>query len=1799
MLSRAREWSGSVVAGPNRTLRVALAGAAALATLVAGGSALADPASPITVTKTASSSPVASGAEETYTIVVKNTAGGTISNVVLTDQVNGLGVIQTPPALPQLIITTTKGSCTQGGANGNLVSCSAGTMAGGESFTVTIRGQVTAGAGTTLNNTASVTGTKSAQNFTTQSNPVAVPVTPGAGGASDLTINKTGPTSVAPSTAMTYTLTVNNIGTANATGVKVIDTLPAGVTFVSTTQTSLFTCANLLGTVTCTGGAVNAGQNGTIGINVLSPPTAASLTNTAVVDPDNTISETNELNNTSAAVFTQVGSTPPPAPKLSIQKVDAETCGAAWCTGAGPDPVTPGTKLTYKIQVTNLTTGQNSVANDVVMTDNTQGLDAASITASQSIIGGQAAKTDKCTVAAPQVKCTLKALNSLGTITITITGTVQQSAGSSIFNTATATGNIKNTGVSDTASAVTTVRPQVDLTITKDDTPDPVCARSWPTTIPNQHLPSSPAVPLANGTPTALLDTAVCLGGLTYPLVIGNSGIGTAANVDLRDALPPGLIFDSYQNTDGGGFTCGLLPGNVVSCTGGTIPAASVRHLNLLFTAPPTTGSISNTVVVDPNNAIFEPDETNNSATQATTVNTGVDLAVWKNDAKGDDPPGAGAPILDEGFDPIATNGTGTYTVIVDNVGPQDTTGIKVVDTLPAGTRFLSVTSDDNSGFTCSHNGAATGGDVTCVGGHLIGTEAEFYHPAGTSGLLPGDQFATIKIKFFATKFVQPKMHNVVRVDPDNTIPEVNELNNTKTDDTVVTNGNDDKGAFNQLAIVKTQKSPAGPVATNGTLTYDLRVDNYGTDPVSNVAVKDFLPTGSRFISAADTTGLGPLSAAFFCIHDGSATGGVITCTGGDFDGTSLVLPGGYTTTRHITVTVFAPATPGTATNHATVDPDDVVPEGNEFDNDSSVTTPVAPCVGGGECTNENAFYELTMEKTQVSPDRLNTARNGIITYNLKVSNLGSDSVHSVVATDRLPAGFRFIDAKDSAGPGDPNAFTCAGPDGSGVVTCSGGSLSGTVNVLAGGAPTFRTIVVRVFAPDEPGTYSNLAFVDPNNTIPEGNEFNNQASLDTTVKNGGAGPYVDLAVVKTRTIPDPATDASVAPGGGIQYQLHVTNGGAADAFNVAVRDALPQHVTFHNARDAVPTSAGAFTCAVNSGVLDCTGGTITAGGSRDILVNVIVDSTIDGAAQDPADVHILITNQAIVDPNNTIPEGDETNNTSSVDTTIKPPFDLTLEKDGPGSASPNENTTYTITVHNVTKVGAGATATGVKIVDPLPTGLIPLNVEADPGNFRCDLQEDTVNKVTCFGDLPAGTDVKITITAFVTLQSGTLDNEACVDPDDTIAETDETNNCKHAIGSVETPKPDLQIQKTADKTSVTAGDTLTYTLSASNVGTGGTTASLSMSDQVPDELTVTNVNPDVGWDCDTLSSGNNVTCTMDSLAAGASAQIVVTTTVNGSLPLTVPFTNTANIIGGGEDNAANNTSSVTTALGTAKPVDLKVVSVTDSPDPVNHDNSLTYTAVVVNTGTSGTGPGAIVRVALPTGGVPVGSMAVTANNSFTCAATVSDPKVFDCTGNFGASGSPTASTTITATMTVDSLAPPPTELSATVTADPDGAIDESDETNNAKTEKTTVSGTVCGGSPCVDLLALATGPPTIQTGGLGVFNATVMNVGTSPVPSSTVWSIQFEFLGGLVTSVVPTVPGVSCSGFAIITCTSSSGSDPMDLAPGASLTFIVTAQDLLPAGAGVTLQVTADSSGAVTELTTANNVGIAIAVTSP
>ena len=160
-------------------------------------------------------------------------------------------------------------------------------------------------------------------------------------------------------------------------------------------------------------------------------PASGNIANTAVVDPNNTIAEGNELNNTSATSSTSVTSAPAPSGP------DHQQDGSSRPGRARRDPE-------VHVIVKNVATSR---ADDVVVVDGTQGLEASSITASQVIVNGTAGTAGGCVVPAPQVRCSIRSLNPGGTQTITIQGQVVASAGSSIINTATATGNIKNQGV--------------------------------------------------------------------------------------------------------------------------------------------------------------------------------------------------------------------------------------------------------------------------------------------------------------------------------------------------------------------------------------------------------------------------------------------------------------------------------------------------------------------------------------------------------------------------------------------------------------------------------------------------------------------------------------------------------------------------------------------------------------------------------------------------------------------------------------------------------------------------------------------------------------------------------------------------------------------------------------------------------------------------------------------------------------------------------------------------------------------------------------------------------------------------------------------------------------------------------------------------------------------------------------------------------------------------------------------------------------------------------------------------------
>jgi uncharacterized repeat protein (TIGR01451 family) len=191
-----------------------------------------------------------------------------------------------------------------------------------------------------------------------------------------------------------------------------------------------------------------------------------------------------------------------------------------------------------------------------------------------------------------------------------------------------------------------------DLAITKTDSPDPVSVGR----------------------------------NLTYTITVTNNGPYPATGVTTTDSLPNGVTFVSANATQG---SCGGTA--TVTCNMGSLAKGASATVTIVV-IPSAAGGISNTATVTANE--FDPDLSNNSATQGTTV-TLADVSLTKTDSP----------------DPVTVGSNLTYTITVRNGGPSTATGVTMTDALPAGVTFVSATPSQGN---C--NGTAT---VTCNLGSL------------------------------------------------------------------------------------------------------------------------------------------------------------------------------------------------------------------------------------------------------------------------------------------------------------------------------------------------------------------------------------------------------------------------------------------------------------------------------------------------------------------------------------------------------------------------------------------------------------------------------------------------------------------------------------------------------------------------------------------------------------------------------------------------------------------------------------------------------------------------------------------------------------------------------------------------------------------------------------------------------------------------------------------------------------------------------------------------------------------------
>ena len=143
-----------------------------------------------------------------------------------------------------------------------------------------------------------------------------------------------------------------------------------------------------------------------------------------------------------------------------------------------------------------------------------------------------------------------------------------------------------------------------------------------------------------------------------------------------------------------------------------------------------------------------------------------------------------------------------------------------------------------------------------------------------------------------------------------------------------------------------------------------------------------------------------------------------------------------------------------------------------------------------------------------------------------------------------------------------------------------------------------------------------------------------------------------------------ALNDPVNAGGVALYQIVVTNDGPSDAQGVIVTDTLPVSTTY---------AGGDAACSASGSTVTCNVGTLAAGASRTLLVQVNVNAHMAAGT--------VITNMATASS----PTAPLTATTSATSTVAQPAggvADVAISKQGPATVTAGERITYTLVVTN-------------------------------------------------------------------------------------------------------------------------------------------------------------------------------------------------------------------------------------------------------------------------------------------------------------------------------------------------------------------------------------------------------------------------------------------------------------------------------------------------------------------------------------
>jgi uncharacterized repeat protein (TIGR01451 family) len=287
--------------------------------------------------------------------------------------------------------------------------------------------------------------------------------------------------------------------------------------------------------------------------------------------------------------------------------------------------------------------------------------------------------------------------------------------------------------------------------------------------------------------------------------------------------------------------------------------------------------------------------------------------------------------------------------------------------------------------------------------------------------------------------------------------------------------------------------------------------------------------------------------------------------------------------------------------------------------------------------------------------------------------------------------------------------------------------------------------------------------------------------------------------------------------------------------------------------------------------------------------------------------------------------------------------DLAITKtDGVTTAVPGGSVTYTITASNA---GPSA-APGSTVADTFPAVLTCTWTCVGAGGGTCTASgsgniSDTVN-------LPAGGSVTYTASCTISgAATGSLSNTATTAAPGGVSDPNPANNSATDTDTL-TPQADLAITKTDGVSQAVPGNSVTYTLTASNAGPSNAPGS-TVADTFPAALTCTWTCVGAGGGTCTASGAGNISDSVN-LPAGGSTTYTASCTIAGAASGSLSNTATAAAPAGVTDpDPANNSATDTDTL-----IGSVLIGATKTVAGVFAEGGLvSYTVVLNNSGLIG------------------------------------------------------------------------------------------------------------------------------------------------------------------------------------------------------------------------------------------------------